>query len=116
MLTTAAFGRLTALDVGIVAPHAAGAGEDAAAAYVVSKVGKYAPHLPALAADGIAYQPLVWTTWGRPHEDASAAVASMAAAAGRRMADYGKLLQARYGVELLGGVDKEKVRTPNFRT
>ncbi|CAK0867217.1 unnamed protein product [Prorocentrum cordatum] len=95
VLTTAAFGRLTALDVGIVAPHAAGAGEDAAAAYVVSKVGKYAPHLPALAADGIAYRPLVWTTWGRPREDASAAVASMAAAAGRRLGAPSHALAAR---------------------
>ncbi|CAK0882720.1 unnamed protein product, partial [Prorocentrum cordatum] len=84
VLTAAAFARLTALDVGIVVPRAARPCENAAAAYVNGKVGKNAPHLPALAADGVAYRP-VWATWGRPREDVSAAVAPMAAAAGRRL-------------------------------
>ena len=62
VLTTAAFGRLTALDVSVVAPHGAGAGQDAAAAQVNAKVRRYAPYLRDLAADGVAYRPLVWTT------------------------------------------------------
>ena len=95
MLTTAAFGRLAALDVSVVAPHGAGAGQDAAAAQVGAKVRRYAPYLRDLAADGIAYRPLVWTTWGRPHEDAAAAVASMAAAAGRRLGVPSHALAAR---------------------
>ena len=33
---------------------------------------------------GITYAPLVWSTWGRPHEDSAAAVRSMARSAGRR--------------------------------
>ena len=80
VLTTAAFGRLAALDVGIADPHAAGAGHDAAAAQVGAKVRRYARFLQGLAADGIAYRPLVWTAWGRPHDDAAAAVASAAVA------------------------------------
>ena len=95
VLTSAAFGRQTALDVSIVAPHAAGAGADAAAARVVAKVQRYRPHLAALAADGVAYRPLVWTAWGRPHPDAAAAVSSMAAAAGRRLGVPAHTLHAK---------------------
>ena len=95
MLTSAAFGRLAALDVSVVAPHGAGAGQDAAATQVVAKVRRYAPYLRDLAAEGIAYRPLVWTAWGRPHDDAATAVASMAAAAGRRLGVPAQALAAR---------------------
>ena len=54
VLMSAAFGRLAALDVSVVAPHAGGAGADAAAAQVVGKVCRYGPYLEALAADGMA--------------------------------------------------------------
>ena len=75
LLTTAAFGRLSALDVVVASPDAAGAGDDACAAAVSRKlgVGGYGPYLEELAADGVDYRPLAWTCWGRPHVDAAAA-------------------------------------------
>ena len=38
------------------------------------KLQDYGPYLAELAKDGVDYRPLVWTTWGRPHADAAAAV------------------------------------------
>ena len=48
------------------------------------KLREYRDVLQELADEGIRYRPLVWSCWGRPHCDASAAVHSMAAAAARR--------------------------------
>ena len=33
---------------------------------------------------GIAYMPLIWSTWGRPHPDATRALKMLAARAARR--------------------------------
>ena len=95
ILTDAAFGRLSALDVSIVAPHASGAGRDAVATRVQGKMQFYAPYLDALAEAGVAYRPLVWSAWGRPHEDAATAITTMAAAAGRRSGAPPAILAAR---------------------
>ena len=84
VLTTAAFGRLVALDVGIANPAARTAGEDACASMVSQKTSEYARFLSELAEDGIEYRPMVWSCWGRPHADAAGAVRSMAQAAARR--------------------------------
>ena len=84
VLTTAAFGRLTALDVGIANPAARTAGDDACSSMVRRKEEDCAAFLDELAEDGVVYTPVVWTCWGRPHADASAAVRSMAHAAARR--------------------------------
>ena len=84
LLTTAAFARLAALDVGIVCPDSAGCGADACSAMVSNKLSTYASVLPELDSEGVSYYPMVWSCWGRPHCDADAAIRSMAAAAARR--------------------------------
>jgi len=84
VLTSAVFGRLTALNVGIANPAVRTAGADAAEAMVRPKVEDYAGFLAKLAEDGVTYMLAVWTCWGRPHPDAAAAVRSMAVAAARR--------------------------------
>ena len=84
LLTTAAFGRLTALDVGIANPAARTAGSDACVSMVEKKLRDYAAYLAELKEDGVEYRPMIWSCWGRPHTDASNAVRSMAQAAARR--------------------------------
>ena len=96
ILSTAAFARLTALDVGVTCPGSAGSGNDACAGMVMDKMDKYRPHLDELKDNSVYYMPLVWSCWGRPHEDASAAIRSMAAAAARRRGGlFGQALAAR---------------------
>ena len=61
LLTDAAFGRLTALDVGIANPSARMATNDACDAMVRKKLRTYAPYLEELAEDGVEYRPVVWS-------------------------------------------------------
>ena len=61
LLTTAAFGRLVALDVGIANPGARAAGVDACTSMLERKLRDYEPWLPELSEDGIEYRPVVWT-------------------------------------------------------
>ena len=67
VLTTSAFARLAALDVGVACPDAGDAGDDACVAMHEAKHGTYADVLGELADEGIDYRPLVWSCWGRPH-------------------------------------------------
>jgi hypothetical protein len=55
-----------------------------------------------LADEGIEYRPLVWSCWGRPHCDANAALASMAAAASRRRGVATPEVLARRAKTLVG--------------
>ena len=84
ILTTAAFGRECALDVGIACPDVAGAGDDACAAMVRTKRKKREPYRAEFESEDIQYRPIVWSCWGRPHPDATAALRPMAYAAARR--------------------------------
>ena len=84
LLSSAAFGRPTALDVSIVCPEAEGAGPDPCAAAEQKKVTKYGAVLDELREEGIEYRPLVWTCWGRADGNAQEAMRTMAAAAARR--------------------------------
>ena len=77
-------GRLAALDVGVASPFAQAAGLDAAASMFARKVAERESIAPELAAQNIVYQPIVWTTFGRPHEGATAAMASIAKKLARR--------------------------------
>ena len=63
---------------------------------------KYKEVLDELQAEGIDYIPLAWSCWGRPHEDASAAIRSMAAAAARRRGDLRPDAIARRTATLVG--------------
>ena len=67
VLTTAVGSMQTALDIGITSPDNSHAGDDAAASYYEHKINKYLPHQAAFDAQNILYQPLIWTTYGRPH-------------------------------------------------
>ena len=48
------------------------------------KLKKYGPILDELRSEGVDYEPVVWTCWGRPGTAASSAVRSLACAAARR--------------------------------
>jgi hypothetical protein len=86
VLTSAArSGGLSALDIGVVSPDAVGRGDDACEAMVRAKRARYAASLGQLAADGVAYQPVVFSCYGKPHPDASAVLSFMATAASRRL-------------------------------
>ena len=88
VLTTAAFGRPTAPDVVVSCPHAGGAGPDAAAKALISKFGHYGKEvIEEMREEGVEFQPMSWTCWGRPHAQAKAAVGSMADAAARPSED-----------------------------
>ena len=84
LLSSAVFGRPTALDVTIVCPDSEGAGPDPCTAAIRKKRDKYASVLEELREEGIEYKPLAWSCWGRPDGDSVEAVGAMAAAAARR--------------------------------
>ena len=68
ILTTAAIpGRSAALDITIVSPDAVHAGPDTCASAYGRKVTRYSTIIPQLARAGVAFQPMVWSTEGRPH-------------------------------------------------
>ncbi len=67
VLTGALGHGLTALDVGIASPDAQHAGDDCRATMYAEKVAYYAPHGDALDRQGIDYQSLIWSAYGRPH-------------------------------------------------
>ena len=68
ILTTAAVpGRSAALDVRVASPNASIAAGDVAEAAFRRKLRRYRREIPELAAAGIAFRPMVWTTNGRPH-------------------------------------------------
>ena len=85
ILTSAASpGRVSALDVGIASPEARHAGGDCCEAMRARKMAKYARHLPALSAEGVDYQPLIWSCWGREHPETTAVLTQLAKRASRR--------------------------------
>ena len=60
-------GRDAALDVTIVSPESARAGQDCLQTAFLGKLHKYRQILPELLRQGIAFKPLVWSTEGSPH-------------------------------------------------
>ena len=108
ILTSAALpGRLAALDIGITSPDASDAGLDCCAAMHNRKRRDYNPFLDELEIQqGIAYRPMVWSTWGREHPETTAMLVSLARTAARRVGlqDHRLLLRrtrAAVGVELM---------------
>ena len=68
ILTTAAVpGRSAALDVCVASPNASAAAGDAAEAAFRRKLRRYRNEIRELAAAGIAFRPMIWTSNGRPH-------------------------------------------------
>ena len=68
ILSRAAHPALTvAVDIGIRAPHASDAGEDAAESMRRDKLDYYEDHIDDLAAQGIVFKPITLTAYGRRH-------------------------------------------------
>ena len=86
VLTSALGNGFTALDIGITSPDAQLAGDDCTAAMFERKKAYYEPYERILAAQSIAYCPLVWSAYGGPHAQAKAALKTIAARIARRRA------------------------------
>ena len=72
ILTYAAVpGRSAALDVCVASPHASNAAGDAAESAFRRKLSRYKREIAQLAAAGIVFRPMVWTSSGRPHPAAT---------------------------------------------
>ena len=89
----------------MASPDAAGAGADCTETMVLSKRGTYARHADELRRAGIAYHPVVWSAYGRPHPDAIRVMIAVSRnTARRRGADnyrgLARGLAARVTVEL----------------
>jgi hypothetical protein len=85
ILTSAAgSGRLAALDVGIVAPEARGAGGNCVAAMHATKLARYAPYQEELERANVKYEPMVWSAYGRPHANTLRIIQQLAKRAARR--------------------------------
>ena len=96
VLTSAAFpGSLAALDVGVMSPDAAGAGDDACAAMQDRKVKDHAAYREEMARNGVVYCPMAFSCYGRVHPEAAAVMTTLARTAARRrgLADYKPLLR-----------------------
>ena len=66
ILTRAAHPTLTvSVDIGVRAPHASNARDDAAESMRQDKLDYYEPHLADLESQGIVYMPMVFTAYGR---------------------------------------------------
>ena len=75
ILTTAAVpGRRAALDVCVAPPNSSSAAADAAESAFRRKLRRYRREIPQLAAAGISFRPMVWTSNGRPHPAATRAL------------------------------------------
>jgi hypothetical protein len=85
VLTVAAKPNVTsAIDVGITAPHASGAGDDCVESMRSQKIRRYAPYLPELQAQGIEYSPATFSAYGRRHPCVTQMVTLAAREAARR--------------------------------
>ena len=97
--------RLAALDVGVCAPDAVGAGTDCVESARRSKVAEYGDQLAELEARNIFYRPLTFSAFGRAHPEATAILTNVAKRAARRrgLPDHTLLLrraQVKIGVQL----------------
>ena len=74
----------SALDIGIAAPHSAHAGTDCCETMRRRKVRHYADHAGDLLEQGIQYIPIIWSCWGREHEDTTRVLRRIARVVARR--------------------------------
>ena len=85
----------SALDIGVAAPHAIHAGEDCCETMRLLTIDRYRDHLEDLRLQGIVYLPLIWSCWGREHEETSKILRQLARSAARRRGDeYAPVLTA----------------------
>ena len=62
-------GGQAALDIGIMSPHALGAGSDCCEAMHAKKIACYAMHFDELSVQGVRYRPLAMSCYGRLHPE-----------------------------------------------
>jgi len=77
-------GSRAALDVGVCSPDASGAGNDCCEAMWQRKRETYADHLEELAAQGVRYEPMVFSCYGRVHHNCAVTLERLAQQAARR--------------------------------
>jgi hypothetical protein len=58
---------MVALDINVTSPHAQYSGMDCVVTSHRRKMEYYGPYLEQLARDNITYEPMVWSSYGRPH-------------------------------------------------
>ena len=87
LISAALDGCTAALDVGITASGASEADADPAEIMHNKKARERLPIQATLAAQSIRYVPIVWTSYGRPHEAAKAALQHIARQVARRRGD-----------------------------
>ena len=75
---------LTATDVGITSPDSTHAGRDCVISMFERTNAFYAPYINTLENNGLTYKPAVWSAYGRPHDQATAIIASIANTVARR--------------------------------
>ena len=76
--------QVVAADVGVRAPHAASAGLDPLGKMRIEKHQKYEPHREDLAAQGIIYEPIIFSAYGRRHPQTTDMLKFAASRAARR--------------------------------
>ena len=75
---------IVAADVGVKAPHAADAGDDPLGGMRMEKLHKYETHRDDLAAQGIVYEPVIFSAYGKRHPRATEMIKFAAFRAARR--------------------------------
>ena len=85
ILTSATSRGLAALDVGICSPLATGAGFDCCDATFRRKTRVYKDILGELREQGVHYEPMVWSSFGRPHSATSQTLEQLARSGARRL-------------------------------
>ena len=85
VLTSAAFpGCLAALDIGVSSPDSSGAGDDCCESMRARKCNDYADYLLELQDNGVRYQPLTFSAYGRMHLETESVLLSLSLRAARR--------------------------------
>ena len=95
-----------ALDVGICSPDAVGAGDDCVDTMYRGRAAPYEPHLDTLVRQHITYQPLIWSSYGRPHSQTTSILRTLTTRLTRRRGGHGgewryQRIRATIGVELM---------------
>ena len=95
-----------ALDVGICSPDAFDAGDDCVVSMYRAKSRTYAAHHEALERQNITYQPLIWSTFGRPHTETTSTLRTLAKRLTRGRGGNGdewryQRIRAAIGVEIM---------------
>ena len=83
ILTSAAFPGLSALDVGVISPDSAHAGDDCCEAMRKKKCEDYGPYLEELVQNGVKYQSFIFSAHGRAHLETESILLTLSLGAAR---------------------------------